>query len=180
VAKKLSVVMENLSKLAKFFLFLTMAAFALWFGSYITRMTLSLQLFQGTHFELKDIVKRSNFDSIVLSLAPAIAISVVSYCAMVVLFILFVLTSKLKMKLNGWLFISTVLVLTTMPFELYLIFKYDKPFIDTAFLGTGNAQFYIQLIIDRFRVLGSFPIIEIFCFLTVAFLFMFRPFRKKV
>ena len=172
--------MENLSKLAKFFLFLTMAAFALWFGSYITRMTLSLQLFHGTHFELKDIVQHSNFDAISLMLAPAIAISVLSYFAMVICFILFVLTSKLNMKMNGWLFISTVLVLTTAPFELYLIFKYDKPFVDTAFWGIGNAQFYIQLIIDRFKVLGSFPIIEIFSFLTIAVLFMFKPFRKKV
>ncbi len=172
--------MENLSKLAKFFLFLTIIAFAMWFGSYITRMTLSLQLFHGTHFELKDIVVKSNFDSITLTLAPAIAISFISYFAMIVFYLLFVFTSKLKMKLNGWLFISTVLILTTAPFELFLILKYDKPFVDTAFWGTGNAQFYIQLIIDRFSKLGSFPIIEIFSFLAVAFLFMFRPFRKKV
>jgi hypothetical protein len=172
--------MQNLSKLAKFFLFLTMLAFAMWFGSYITRMTLSLQLFHGTHFELKDFVVKSNFDSIALMLAPAIAISVFSYFAMIALYLLFVFTSKLKMKLNGWLFISTVLVFTTAPFELYLIFKYDKPFMDTAFWGSGSAQFYIQLIIDRFSKLGSFPIIEIFSFLAIAVLFMFRPFRKKV
>lgn len=172
--------MENLSKLAKFFLFLTMVAFAMWFGSNITRMILSLQLFHGTHFELKDIVVKSNFDSIAFTLAPAIAISVISYFALVISYLLFVFTSKLKMKLNGWLFISTVLILTTAPFELFLILKYDKPFVDTAFWGTGNAQFYIQLIIDRFSKLGSFPIIEIFSFLAVAFLFMFRPFRKKV
>jgi hypothetical protein len=125
-------------------------------------------------------VKQSNFDAISLTLAPAIAISVLSYFAMVICFLVFVVTCKLKLKLNGWLFIATVLVLTTAPFELYLIFKYDKPFIDTAFWGTGNAQFFIQLIIDRFKVLGSFPIIEIFSFLTIAFLFMFKPFRKRV
>jgi len=171
--------MENLSKLAKFFLFLTIVAFAMWFGSYITRITLSLQLFHGTHFELKDIVLKSNFDSIVLTLAPAIAISVISYFSLIVFYLLFVFTSKLKMKLNGWLFISTILILTTAPFELFLIFKYDKPFVDTAFWGSANAQFYLQLIIDRFSKLGSFPIIEIFSFLAVAYLFLFRPFRKK-
>jgi hypothetical protein len=172
--------MENLSKLAKLFLFLTIVCFSLWFGSYITRLTLTFQLFQGTQFELKEIVKRSNFDSIVLTLAPAALISVLSYFALIICYICFIVTAKLKMKINGWLFISTVLVFTTFPFELYLILKYDKPFIESAFWGAADAQYYIQLIIQRFKVLGSFPIIEIFSFLAISFLFLFRPFQKKI
>jgi len=142
-------------------------------------MTLCYQLFYGTQFALKEIVKQSNFNDITLTLAPAIAMSVLSYLALVICFACFVFASKMKMKLNGWLFISTILVITTLPFELYLILKFDKPFMDAAFWGAADANFYINLIIERFKVLGSFPIIEIFSFIAIAFLFLFRPFRKQ-
>ena len=172
--------MENLSKLAKIFLFLTLIFFGLWLGSYTTRLILTFQLFHGTHFEVKDFVTNSNFGGILFSLAPAIATSIVAFLLLNVSYLGFLATSKLKMKLNGWLFIATVLICTVLPLELYLMIRFDKPFLDTAFYGLADKQYFIQSIIQRFKILGSFPFIEIFAYVAIAFLFLFRPLQKKV
>ena len=42
-----------------------------------------------------------------------------------------------------------------------------------------NNKEVLELIIKRFKIFSSFPVIEIFCFWAIVFLFLFQPLKVK-
>ena len=166
--------MNSLTKTAKFFLYVFVASGAIWLGSYITRLSAFYQLFQATEFTLKEFVNNQNIAGIFQTLIATVSINLIFYLLMIVAFILFVITSKLNLKHNGWLFISLVLILLTAPFEFYLMLIDYK--IIMIVLNEGfNPQDVLNLVIKRFTILSSFPIVEILSYFTIIYLFLFQP-----
>jgi hypothetical protein len=166
--------MNSLTKTAKFFLYVFVASGAIWLGSYITRLSAFYQLFQATEFTLKEFVNNQNIAGIFQTLIATVSINLIFYLLMIVAFILFVITSKLNLKHNGWLFISLVLILLTAPFEFYLMLIDYK--IIMIVLNEGfNPQDVLNLVIKRFTILSSFPIVEILSYFAIIYLFLFQP-----
>ena len=168
--------MNKLSKISKISLFLFVVSGAIWLGSYITRLSLFYQIFQPAEFVLKDFINDQNLSGIFQTLIAAVTINIIFYIVMIVTFILFILTSKLNLKQNGWLFISTVLIFISLPFELYLMFI-DYKLVIMVFNGNFNSQEVLKLVIKRFTVLSSFPIVEILSYFAVIYLFLFQPLK---
>jgi hypothetical protein len=168
--------MEKLNKISKIFLFLFAASGAIWLGSYITRLSLFYQIFQPTEFILKDYVNDLNIAGIFQTLIAAVSINLIFYIVMIITFVLFIITSKLNLKYNGWLFISTVLILISLPFELYLMLI-DYKFVMIVFNGNFDSKEVLDLVIKRFTVLSSFPIVEILSYFAVIYLFLFQPLK---
>ena len=166
--------MNKLSKISKISLFLFVVSGAVWLGSYMTRLSLFYQIFQPAEFVLKDFFNDQNLTGIFQTLIAAVTINIIFYIVMIVTFILFILTSKLNLKQNGWLFISTVLIFISLPFELYLMFI-DYKLVIMVFNGNFNSQEVLKLVIKRFTVLSSFPIVEILSYFAVIYLFLFQP-----
>jgi len=112
-------------------------------------------------------------------MVPAYWLTLISYIIFFIFFILFLTTAKLNLRNNGWLFIITLLVLLTFPFEAYLMSIDFK----TITLLTGNSinpEELLDLIIKRFKFFNSFPVIEIFCYFAVIFLIIFQPLTKNI
>jgi hypothetical protein len=166
--------MNSLTKTAKFLLYVFVASGAIWLGSYIARLSAFYQLFQATEFTLKEFVNNQNIAGIFQTLIATVSINLIFYLLMIVAFILFVITSKLNLKHNGWLFISLVLILLTAPFEFYLMLIDYK--IIMIVLNEGfNPQDVLNLVIKRFTILSSFPIVEILSYFAIIYLFLFQP-----
>jgi hypothetical protein len=76
------------------------------------------------------------------------------------------------------LFIIAVIVLITLPFEVYLM-TIDYSIICQLHYGTYNTSDMVGLFVRRIKVLGSFPLIEIFCYLSFYYFLLFRPLTKN-
>ena len=172
--------MKNTNILSKIFLYLCALSGILWVGGYFARLILTYQLFEKTDFILKSFLNNQNLPGIFMVLNAGIILTSVLYIIFIISFIGFLVTSRLSLKENGWLFITAILVLITAPFEIYLM-TIDKTVIDIVFSGfqTLNVNDVIALIIKRFKIFGSFPIIELLCYFAIVYLFVFQPLKTN-
>lgn len=170
--------MDKINKVSKIFLFLFVVSGAIWLGSYITRLTLFYQIFQPTEFVLEEFVTDQNLGAIFQTLIAAVSINLVFYLLMTISFAFFIFTSKLSLKLNGWLFISVILILFSLPFELYLMIV-DYNLLMIVFSSNFDSNKALELVIKRFTILSGFPVVEILSYFAVIYLFLFQPLKDK-
>ena len=170
--------MKNLKTFPKILLFFVVLSGALWLGSYFTRLVISYQIFEGTDFTLRNYVNDQNLGGILKSFEPAIISTLVLYIIFIISYFLFIITSKISLKENGWLFIITIIILLTLPFEIYLNLI-DYKIIVLLNSANFSSKEVLELIIKRFKIFSSFPVIEIFCFWAIVFLFLFQPLKVK-
>ena len=165
--------MKNLNTISKIFLYLTTVSGIIWFGSYITKLALSYQLFQGHEFSLNYYLNSQNLTAVFLTLNVDTILTAISYIVFILSFIIFLASSRLSLKVNGWLLIVSLIILITLPFETYLMTIDYKVF---QMLQNGfNSMDILNLYIKRFKVLGSFPIIEVLSYFAIIFLVLFKP-----
>jgi hypothetical protein len=171
--------MKNNNILYKTFLFLTVLAGLIWLGGYIARMLITFQLFEGNQFELKSVFSEDYLRAAFYTINSAITYNLITYPVFLISFFTFFIISKLSLKNNGWLFISLILILITAPFEIYLL-TIDYSIATKVFYHPGfDVTNILGLTIERFRVLSSFPIIEVFIYFAIIYLFIFQPLKKK-
>src|ERR1039457_4357051 len=166
--------MNKLNKTSKIFAYLALITCSLWVGTYLSRLFLSYQLFVAQDLSLKPYITSANLAGILTTLLPAVTSTFVLYICFIVSFALFIIVSHIKLRNNGWLFIISIIILITLPFEIYLM-TLDYSIITQLNYGTYNTSDIINLFVRRIKVLGSFPLIEIFCFLSFYYFILFRP-----
>ena len=168
--------MKKINIVSKIFAYIVIVSGALWLGSYFVRLVVSYNLFFENDFILKEFVSQENLQAILLSIAPTIALSSVLYLVFITGFTFFLFISRISLKRNGWLFIITAIIYLTLPFEIFLIIKIDYKLLMAYSSGIVNASEFLSLMIERFKLLGSFPIILIWCYITIPYFLVFRPF----
>ncbi|MDP3149812.1 MAG: hypothetical protein Q8N83_11855 [Ignavibacteria bacterium] len=167
-----------MQKVSKIFQYLAVVCGAIWLGADLSRTMLTFYLFQGNKFELKPFITNEFLQPIFYFVNPLILITIIAYLAFLVSFLLFISTSNIKLKQNGWLFITLILVITLAPFELYLI-KLDYKILMSVFYSAFDSKYILSQTIERFKVLGSFPLIHLFSFLAIIYLLIFQPLKKN-
>jgi hypothetical protein len=166
--------MKNLNNLSRILLYFTSISGILWLGSYTARLFVSYYLFESDDFILKNYINGQNISGIFITLTPAYIITLVLYSVFILSFYLLIITSGMNLKTNGWLFIIIVLITITLPFEIYLM-TIDYKIAASLLSENFNSDYILNLIIERFKTFSGFPVIEVFCYLTVVFLVIFRP-----
>jgi len=170
--------MNTINKTTKIFAFLAVLFCSLWVGAYLLRLFLSYQLFEGQDLSLKPYITSVNLAGILTTLLPTITTTFVLYICFIVSFGLFIIVSHIKLRYNGWLFIITIIILITLPFEIYLM-TIDYTIIIQLNYGTYNTSEIVDLFVKRIKILGSFPLIEIFCYLSFYYFLLYRPLTKN-
>lgn len=170
--------MKNINKASKIFAYFALTSGAIWLGAYITRLTVTYQLFQEEELVLREYLNESNLPGIFETIKPTIFLSLFPYLLLIVSFTLFLFTSKINLKKNGWLFIITIIIYVMMPFEIYLMLI-DYKLIIELMSNLPDTDLVIKLTIDRFENLSSFPLIEILSYLSIPFLLIFKPLSKQ-
>lgn len=169
--------MEKLSKLAKVFLFLCVLSGILWFGGYTLRLFLTFQLYEPKALVLKPYLNSGNIPATVIALNTAVIYTFVLFPIFIITFFLTLVTSKVSLKQEGWLFIILLIVIITAPFEIYLM-VIDFDVLSKVFSQNFNSAEIINLYTKRLTVLSSFSLIEIFSYCGIIFLLLFRPLRR--
>ena len=171
-------IMANLGLVSKIFLFLAILFFALFLGSYVTRSMIVYQLFEADGQSYKSLYTNQNMIAVLPTIMPAIILHLVSYGMFLISSLIFILTSKIKIKYEGWLFAIILIIIVTAPFEIYLD-TIDLKIVPMIMSDPIDVSPVLGLIKERMNVLSSFSLIEIFSFAAVIFLFLFKPLRKK-
>jgi hypothetical protein len=169
--------MINLNKTSKILAFLALITCSLWIGAYLSRLFLTYQLFVAEDLSLKSYITSANLSGILTTLLPSITSTFVLYLCFMLSFALFLIISKIKLRNNGWLFIITIIIVITLPFEIYLM-TLDYSMIFQLNSGHYNPSDIINLFVKRIKILGSFPLIEIFCYISFYYFLLFRPLTK--
>jgi hypothetical protein len=169
--------MEKLSKLAKIFLFLCVLSGILWFGGYTLRLFLTFQLYEPKELILKPFLNSGNIPAVIIAYNTAVIFTFVLFPIFLLTFILTLVTSKVSLKKEGWLFIILLIVFITAPFEIYLMII-DFNVITKVFHQSLNSTEVINLYTKRLTILSSFSLIEIFSYCGIIFLLLFKPLRK--
>ena len=171
--------MKNLSKTSKVILVITFVSYALWLGTYVAKNLIFFQFFEPGTMALKGVYAQADLLGIFYTVYPVITINIICYALFVIFFLLFTFTSKLGLRNNGWLFISLLVVILTMPVELYLIFKYDFNFAVQANNLTISVQPALELIKQRVTKFGMYSFVSIFSTVSILLFFIFKPLTKN-
>ncbi|MBU1098819.1 MAG: hypothetical protein KKA84_00330 [Bacteroidetes bacterium] len=170
--------MQNIPKISKILLLISVVSFTIWFGGYFARIVGLFQLFTSDTLEIQKSIFEGSNVILFKVLGPILSTGIISYLLFIIFFFGFFFSSKLNLKSEGWLFIVIVLVSFTMPFEMYLSYI-DWEIVNLILEANFNNSLALQLVEKRFAVLGSFPIIEIFLYIVVIFLILLQPLKIK-
>jgi hypothetical protein len=171
--------MKNISILSKIFAVLALISAAVWIGSYISRLFLVYQLFEGPDLILRSYINSENINGILYSMFPSFIVHFAAFIIMFTATILFYLTSKIKLKFNGWLFIILIAFLITTPFEIYLMLI-DYKVIMMLYSNSFDSNTVINLLRDRIKDLSSYSIVAILTYISFYYFIVFQPLTKKV
>ncbi len=170
--------MKKINNISAFFLTVSSLACVFWMGSYLARLMLSYQLFNETITSHKEYLNEQNLNAVLTTINPAVITTFVLYIVFFLFYFLFLFTSNLNLRKNGWLFIITVLILITAPFEIYLM-TIDYHIFTLVNYGTFNGREVLDLIMKRLSVLSSFSLIELLSYCAVVFLAVFKPLTRE-
>ena len=170
--------MKNLNNFSRIVLLFTIIFFTIWFGGYIARQIAVYQLFEPIELNLKTFYNPGNLSSAVSIFIPLIISNLITYTCFLLLFLIFIFTSKLNLRLNGWLFIITLIIIITAPFEIYLSLI-DYKIIRLGLANINESSPILELIKERLTKLSSFSLLEIFSYMAIIFLTLFRPLQKS-
>lgn len=170
--------MKNNTFLSKLLASISLISGSIWIGASLVKLMIIYQLFEPVDLMLKENFSNTDLHSVLLINLPAFLTPFISYIFFIIVTISFLLISKISLKQNGWLFITIAIIFLTFPFEVYLMII-DYKIISNLMESTFNPDLVINLYRDRITALSSFPIIQIFSYLTILFLIIFKPLTIK-
>lgn len=173
--------MKNLTLISKILLTIALASGTLWLGSYTTKLFELYHLFevdQTNVLVLKSNLKNVDLRPVLFELLPVLSFSLVSYAFFIVFSTLFLLSSKISLKNNGWLFISLMIVIICLPFEIVLSLK-DYKIINMILSNQDSVNEMIEIIKSRITIFSPFPIVSLILHYSIFVLFVFKPLTKK-
>lgn len=170
--------MVKLNLVSRIFLFIAILFFSLFLGGYVARQMIIYQLFEPNGMDFKSIYNKQNLVAVYATIMPVLVFNLVTYSTFLISFLVFIVTSRIKIKYEGWLFAIIIIVVITAPFEIYLS-SIDLRIVSMIMSNAAPITAISELIKERMIVLNSFPMIEVFSFAAIIFLYLFKPLRKK-
>jgi hypothetical protein len=162
--------------ITKLFLYLSVLSGSVWIGTYLLRLSLSYQLFEPIEFVVKSNFTPENILGFLSVFIIAIKTTSICYLIFIVSYIVFISTTNRKLKQNGWLFIITIIIFLTFPFEIYLM-TIDYKIIQTMSSASFMTNDVLNLIVKRLTSLNGFPLMEIFAYFSIIYFVIFQPLK---
>lgn len=169
--------MHKLNNISKILLTITLIFGSIWLGGYIARHLVIYQFFDPENFRLLDIYNNSTSQNSIRLIQSLLVLNIVTYSVFLTFLLLFIIISKVNLKRNGWIFICLMIVLITAPFEIFLLTK-DYDILLQIMNNSFDTLNVLTLIQKRIEVLSSFSIIEVFAYISMFFLIIFKPLTK--
>jgi hypothetical protein len=159
-------------------LFVIIIASITWLGGVTIRWVLSgCLLVPGTLDFRPDLIppvereafRMINYTSIV---------TLVAYAVAAVSGVVFLFSTALKFRENGWLVMAALLFYLFTPAEIYTSYL-DGKMICMELWGTTNLTLFRELFISRVAALKGVPFIALLCYYTIVGLVIWQPMKKE-
>jgi len=167
--------MKKRKILSSIFGSLAFASGSIWLGAYVARLITTYQIFEPAETTLKSYISSNNLPVVIQTIFPLVNLTFFSYLVMIIAFTIFIISTDLKFKKNGWLLIISMIIYLTLPFE-FLLLTIDYKLVIYFLDGQFNSGEILKLIVERLNILSSFPVILILCYFTIPFFLVFKPF----
>ena len=167
------------TKISKISSVILIIAAIVWLGGLNIRAMVGFDMLQMGTLDFKPnihpYVERTVFSLIALS---SIVIDI-AYGIVWLTGILWLKTTKLSMRKNGWLMMSAILFYMFTPVEVYTIIL-DLKMWYLDFLGSNDLVEFRKLFIHRLGALSGVPMIAILSYYTIIVLAIFRPLQYNL
>jgi ABC-type cobalamin transport system permease subunit len=111
-------------------------------------------------------------------LARSSILTIISYVVVFMSSIIYLVTTSLKFKENGWLLMVAILFYVFTPVEIYTTYL-DTKSLHLWFFSSPSLQELRELFVKRIGALSGLPVIALLCYYTIIGLIVWRPLKKK-
>lgn len=169
----------NLNKFkTKFVLFLLTLSAVFWIGGTIYRAIIAYTLFEPFSLITKSELTYETLRQTLVLIGTLNVYYLVSYPLTLIFFVLFLKFSQVNLRNEGWLFMTAMIIGLFFPVEVYLSYL-DINFTFMVLFSDFNTNQALSILIQRISALGGLPAIGFLCYLTIFWLIIFKPLRKK-
>ncbi len=162
---------------AKAALLVFIIAMVIWLGGINIRAMIGFDLLQTGTLDFKPnihpFVEHAVFGMIIQSSMVVDTAYVIAWLAGFV----FLFSTYLKLRQNGWLVMAAILFYLFTPVEVYTMIL-DIKMIYLDYLGSQDLVEYRKLFIHRLGALAGVPMIALLCYYTMIGVLIFQPLRR--
>lgn len=163
--------------LEKSSLFLIAAGTVCWLGGINVRAMIGFALLQFGTLEFKSNIHPTIERTIFSLVAQSSIIVNIAYVVVLGAAIVYLRTSRLEFRKEGWLMISALLFFLFVPVEIYtMVLDVRMWLLDMS--GSNDLVEFRKLFIHRLAALSGVPMIALLSYYTIIVLAVFRPLRR--
>lgn len=165
-------------RIARFALFVMIVGAIFWLGAVNIRAMIGNDMLKTGTLEFEEYLAPEAEREIFRLLSFASVLIMISYATVLVSATVFLATSPLRLKENGWLMMSAILFYGFVPVELYTL-TIDARTAYLEFFTTAGNDVFRELFIARVAALAGAPVIAVLCYYAIIALAVFRPFTRS-
>jgi hypothetical protein len=105
-------------------------------------------------------------------------VTLIGYTVVTISGVVFLFSTTMKFRENGWLVMSALLFYLFTPAEIYTSYL-DGKMISMELWGTPNLTLFRELFISRVAALKGVPFIALLCYYTIVGLVIWQPMKKE-
>jgi len=165
------------SRSTKIALTLLVISAIFWLGGINIRTLIGNELLDYDQFDFRTSLPPDRENTLFQMISNASLVVVIGYVLVLISAIWFLVTTKLKMKENGWLLMSAILFFMFVPVEIYTNYL-DVRFMILYHQGPPNHDELLKLFGERIGAFRGVPVIAMLCYYTIIPITVFRPLRK--
>jgi hypothetical protein len=157
------------------FLILLLAAIT-WLGGITIRAMIGFDLLETGTIDFKPNIHPYVERAVYAVIAQASAVIDIAYAVLWITGILWLRSTPLVLRRNGWLMMSAILFYLFTPVEIYVIVLDFRIWL-LDHLGSNDLVEFRKLFIHRLGALAGVPMIALLCYYTIIPLAVFKPMR---
>ena len=165
------------NQIARVSLFALIVSSIIWLGAVNVRAVIGNELLNFGTLQFKTSLDAELEREIFRLISLSSVIVIGGYLGTFARAILFVRTTALSFKQNGWLMMSAILFFIFSPVEFYTLFL-DWRMISLDFFSNPSLTDLRILFIHRLAALAGVPMIAILSYYTIIGLVVWRPMKK--
>jgi len=158
-------------------LFILIVSAIIWLGAVNVRAVIGNELLVFGTLDFKESLNSDLEREIFRLISLSSLIVIGGYLGTFFSALVFVKTTPLRFRENGWLTMSAVLFFIFSPVEFYTIFL-DWRMIALDFFSNPTLREFRVLFIHRLAALAGVPIIALLCYYTIIALAIWQPMKR--
>lgn len=162
----------------KISLFILIISAIFWLGGSIYRAIIAYTLFEPFSLIVKSEITYDILRQTLRLIGNVNVYVIVSYPIVLISFLIFLKFSRVKLKVDGWLFMIMMILILFFPIEVYLIYL-DINFTYMVLFSNFDTNLALSLLIQRISALGGLPAIGSLCYFTSIWIAIFQPLKKQ-